>query len=64
MTGSNEMKLNEATMKEALQYYFENVVFAAGQSPTVVSVDLDKAGYGAKSFTVSLSHSVADEGVR
>jgi len=38
MTGNNTMILNQATIKEALQHYFEDVVFESEQCPTVLNV--------------------------
>lgn len=44
MEGVNEFYLNEATVKTALQYYFDNVLFKAGQSPKVTSVTMESRG--------------------
>ena len=37
MIGCNKLELNEATVMAALQLYFDQVVFAGGQSPRVTS---------------------------
>lgn len=38
MTGNNTILLNKATMMEALQYYFDNVLFAADKAPKVTGI--------------------------
>lgn len=38
MIGKNTLKLNEATVKAALQHWFDTVTFAAGKAPKVLSV--------------------------
>lgn len=41
MKGSNTIKVNEATMMEAMQYWI-NSWFVAGEAPTVTSVKSSK----------------------
>lgn len=52
MIGSNTIELNEATMKQALQKYFDALMPTGG--PTVKSVKGSSTGYGGNIFTVEL----------
>lgn len=54
MKASNKLQLNHETMKAALEYYFEKVVFAPGQAPKVKSVDSPSKGYGQAIFDVEI----------
>ena len=54
MTGENTMELNEATMKRAVQHYFDTVLFRTGNSPTIESVKAPESKYGG-CFAVVLS---------
>lgn len=36
--GNNSIELNEATLIEALQYWFDNVMFKDNVSPSITSV--------------------------
>ena len=38
MIGTNSMTINLATMMEALQHYFDTVIFVEGKSPTIKNV--------------------------
>lgn len=38
MIGSNSMSFNKASMMEALQHYFDTVLFADGKAPKVTDV--------------------------
>ena len=57
MEGKNSLILNHATVVEMLQYYFDNVLFADGQSPTVEDVEQDKTSYGPEEFKVRITAS-------
>ena len=39
MKGSNKFVLNEATMKEALQYWLDNVVFSVDERQAVTAIN-------------------------
>jgi len=41
MKGNNEIKFNSLTMKAAVQHYFDTVLFAKGESPSVTRIDPD-----------------------
>jgi hypothetical protein len=61
MTGENEMTLNQDSMCEALQYYFENVVFSKERVPVVKSIEpISKStNYGdanSNKFLVKVDH--------
>ncbi len=53
MKGSNELKLNEATMIAAVQHYL-NSQFSPGKAPLVKSVKAEKSGYSSETFAVSV----------
>ena len=57
MKGSNTLELNEATVIEALQYYFDNCLFKHGQTPLVTSIKLSKntASIYATTFEVTVN---------
>lgn len=38
MIGINTITLNQSTLKDAVQHYFDTILFAPGHSPTVVAV--------------------------
>lgn len=57
LKGNNSINLNESTVIAALQYYFDKVLFAEGQSPTVTSVAVNSSKYDAREFTVQLKES-------
>lgn len=40
MLGTNELILNEGSMIEALQYFFDKVMFVEGKSPTIKSIKI------------------------
>lgn len=52
MKGSNTLELNEATVIEALQFYFDNVLFADGAAPKVTAIEMTKGGVGYSSVDV------------
>lgn len=52
MVGNNELRLNEATMKEVLQYWIESKM--VGTIPLVVGVDTTTDHYS-KIFIIKLS---------
>jgi hypothetical protein len=54
VVGNNVMNLNQATMINAVQYYFDNVVFKTGQSPKVISIDPDSKTYNTLTFDVAV----------
>lgn len=39
MRGNNTQSLNEGTMIDIVQHYFDNVLYAPGKSPLVTSVE-------------------------
>lgn len=45
MKGSNEMRLNTATMMLALQHYFDTVLFTEGKAPRITGIDKDTSRY-------------------
>ena len=45
MIGSNTITLNEATLVEAVQFYFDNEVFNRQSSPTVRSIKTVNVGF-------------------
>lgn len=45
MIGNNTMKLNEATVKAALQMYFDSKFIAMNDAPEIVSVTCDGNGF-------------------
>jgi hypothetical protein len=49
MKGSNTIELNEATMIEAVQHYFETVLFNDGHAPKVEAVEQGLTGKGYES---------------
>ena len=54
MTGKNELTLNEATMIEIVQYYFDHVEYAPGRSPKVDQVTGSSKSY-ASEFLIKCS---------
>ena len=52
MKGSNKIELNQATMQEAVQHYFQTVIFREGVCPVVDGVDVADRQMG--TFTVKL----------
>lgn len=54
MTGKNELTLNEATMIEIVQYYFDHVEYAPNRSPKVEKVTGSTKGF-ANNFTIECS---------
>ena len=59
MVGNNTIAFNEATMKVALQYYFDNVLFAKGAAPRVESVS--QASSGNTVFTIRVTEATKTE---
>lgn len=55
MVGNNSIVLNEATMKIALQMYFDHI-YKKGQAPKVISVNQN-----GEIFNVKLDSSEADD---
>ena len=55
MRGVNVIELNEATVIDAIQHYFDTVLFASGKSPVITGFSQKSGGYGANSFTVAVS---------
>ena len=55
MRGNNTLILYEGTILDALQYYFDNVLYKESCAPKVVSVDRE-SGHGSysKSFRVEV----------
>ena len=54
MKGNNAIILNSATMKTVVQHYFDTVLFATGQAPTVDAVGYDGAN---RQFEVKVTDS-------
>ena len=54
MIGRNTLILNDDTVKEALQYYLDDLIFRAGSSQKVVSVNLDRVEGSKKYFKLEL----------
>ena len=54
MKGNNTIILCEAEAKEALQYYFDNVLFRENISQKVHSVDMEMIDNHSKTFLIKL----------
>lgn len=61
MKGRNLIKINQETMKKAVQHYFETVVFRPEICPKVEKVTKDGSEYGAEQFLVEVDTPVKDE---
>lgn len=59
MIGNNSFTLNEATMKAAVQHYFDTVLFVDGKSPKIEGVTATSSTYAGASFTISVSDKVS-----
>ena len=59
MTGNNELRLNQATMVKAIEYYLNEVVFATGSEVEVKEVVWD---YTNSVYTVSFGPKVETDG--
>jgi len=57
MIGNNELHLNEATMKIALQHWLDSVMHNA---PTVAGVTMTDS-YGSKTFNIKLEEAPSKE---
>jgi hypothetical protein len=55
MKGSNTITLNEATMEEAIQHYFDTVLFKENKSPKVTKVRGNSNPGFAYTFEVSVT---------
>jgi hypothetical protein len=53
MKGTNELRLNEATMVEALQYWL-NAQMAAGKAPCVSGISVER-NVGINEFVIRLT---------
>ena len=63
MIGTNELKLNEATMIEVVEYWLTNKVLRHDSpAPRVASVKASNNGYDSQ-FTVTLEERVPDSAV-
>lgn len=56
--GCNSLDLSKDTMIEAIQHYFDSVLFVEGKSPKVINIS--KASIG-ETFTVMTRESVFEE---
>ena len=59
ITGHNSIVFNEATMKNAIQHYFDTVLFAKGFSPKVESIAQQSSGSGI--FTIRVTEAITSE---
>lgn len=62
LTGNNTISLCESSMKNAVQHYFDTVLFQEGRSPKVVSVRLETSAPSTRTFEILIrERSVAAE---
>lgn len=54
MIGNNVLIVNEETIKDALQYYFDSLVFRVGSSQKVGSISLDRIEGNKKYFKIEI----------
>lgn len=45
MTGNNVLIFNQATLRKAVQHYFDTVLFAKDQAPTVAVISYRSSEY-------------------
>lgn len=54
MIGNNVLIVNEETIKDALQYYFDSLVFRVGSSQKIESISLDRVEGNKKYFKIEI----------